>query len=452
MSAATLFERFRAKLFSSGGVDPGERLVVAVSGGLDSCVLLHMLRFGDLPPLHMVAVHFDHSMRLASAEDARWVGGLCRAWDVELVTEAAGSPLRSEDEARDARYGFFERVRQDVGASRVLTGHHADDQAETVLFRVLRGTGIQGLAGIPEVREPGLFRPLLEFWREELEAYASRCRLAWLEDETNQNVGYARNAIRHRLLPEAEALVSEGARRSLARLAILARDNETAWHVVMPLVLDSLAFDRYERGTSVDWHACVALHPALIARVVRWLGAEADLSLDEAGTRLAVEFSSSARSGSRIDLGGGVELRRELDRLLVGRRRPACHDVPLRITDVGPGSGDVVLGGHTIPVAWGSVDAGTRRNTELFTVEELRFPLLVRSREPGDRIRLAEGSKKLKKLFLEARISSDERRQVPVLVDVAGDVVWIPGIARATASRAPAGAPAGAPTLTIGIG
>jgi len=217
--------RFDRALGDLVGDPVAGRMVVAFSGGLDSCVLLHLLRFGATGDAEILVAHFDHAMRRESAADADWVRGLCQAWGLAVTIARAEATLTSEDTARVARYDFLERVRAEEGGGRLLTAHHADDQAETVLFRVLRGTGIEGLSGIPTSREPGIIRPLLGFWREELEAYAGAVGLSWRDDASNADLGYARNAIRGSLLPLAETHVARGARRALVRLAGIAREN-----------------------------------------------------------------------------------------------------------------------------------------------------------------------------------------------------------------------------------
>ena len=144
----SLEARFRAQV-ASVGATPGDAWVVAVSGGLDSVVLLHLLRFAAPDGVRLIAAHFDHAMRPESADDARWVHGLARAWGVDACESRAQAAITSEAEAREVRYAYLETVRVESGARLVLTAHHADDQAETVLFRALRnrsgGFGGHGL-------------------------------------------------------------------------------------------------------------------------------------------------------------------------------------------------------------------------------------------------------------------------------------------------------------------
>ena len=140
-------------------------------------------------------------------------------------------------------------------------------------------------------------------------------------------------------------------------------------------------------------------------------------------------------------------MRRQLDRMVLRRRPSTKPDRPLSIPDAGPGFGDALLGGLTIPVSWGGDDVEAHERFELLSVDGSRFPLIVRSRMPGDRIRLSGGAKKLKKLYLEARIPSEDRGQIPVVVDACGEGHWIPGIGLAEKTVEP-----GTSKLRIGIG
>ncbi|NNM33403.1 MAG: tRNA lysidine(34) synthetase TilS, partial [Gemmatimonadetes bacterium] len=152
-----------------------EPIVVAVSGGLDSMCLLHLLRFySSIGTGRIHVAHFDHRMRPESGEDARWLAGVTRAWELPIHRGEATVSLTTEAKAREARYAFLAEVKASVSAGAVLTGHTADDQAETVLFRAVRGSGPDGLVGIRPAREDGVERPLLRVWRTDIETYAMR--------------------------------------------------------------------------------------------------------------------------------------------------------------------------------------------------------------------------------------------------------------------------------------
>ncbi|MBR9991214.1 MAG: tRNA lysidine(34) synthetase TilS, partial [Gemmatimonadetes bacterium] len=354
------------------------KILVALSGGLDSVVLLHLLRFPIRTEL--VAAHFDHAMRPDSALDASWVSGLCRAWDVGLETARAADPPESEATAREMRYAFLFAAAERLGADAVLTAHHADDQAETVLFRLARGTGLPGLAGIP-VRRGILVRPLLAFTRAELEEYAAQYRLAWREDPGNRSLRFARNRIRHCVLPELER-ARPGATRRIARLAQAAAAAERGWRSVIAVAVDDVVEHRDEGGFVLARERLLAYDPHIRARVLRHLLERLDSRPDRAGTRSAVTFIRSGMSGTGVELPGGVRLEREFDslHLRTARAEAQQQDVALRIADAGPGSGRFVAGGRKYAARWAPaghvVPAGYAAS---FDPSSLRFPLELRA-------------------------------------------------------------------------
>ena len=444
---AGLAARFRRHWEARSWTRPDDRLAVACSGGLDSLVLLHLLRFALHVPAPVLRVaHFDHRMRAESAGDREWVAGLARAWALPLHWERAGEVPGSEEEARSLRYAFLEGLLASREAEWVLTAHHADDQAETVLFRVLRGTGPRGLAGIPESREPGILRPLLPFARSELEAYASHHRLRPREDPTNDSVRHSRNRIRRRLLPELEA-VHPGARCGLLRLARNASRERAALDHFLDRELGKLATTT-AAGFAIDRSALLRFPRPLRSALLRRLAESIGGSLSEAGTASAVEFITGRASGARLDLAGPLRIEREFDRIRMYRPAPAPGpDAPsggeeaLVIEAPSAGGGEIDLSGTRFELRWKTGRAppsaprvagaarGRRGAWESvsFDPARLAFPLRVRSWLPGDRIRIRGRSRKLAKLFREARIPRRERVRRPVVVDARGRVLWLPG-------------------------
>jgi tRNA(Ile)-lysidine synthase len=441
---------------ASGGGLLGElpaegRLVVALSGGRDSVVLLHILRFGGIARGRLVAVHVDHGMRSCSAGDAAWVRGLCRAWQVALVEARLLEAPTSELEARNARWRVLDEVREATGAVGVVTAHHADDQAETVLHHVARGTGLRGLRGIPREADARL-RPLLEVEGAAIEALALRLGIRWREDPSNRDPSWTRNRIRHRVLPALEEAVP-GARRALLRLARVARQEEAALMEATRRILDDVRTSAEPGLQRLDAAALEALGPGLRARVLRRSARELGAPLDARGTRAALAFTTGSRSGSERHLTGGLILSRELDHFVLrasgGEGRAAKErgvatvgvrsspdlrpPLLLRVGMEESGEAPIVLPEGPGRVAWGPAtspeEAATRDGWRAaLDIEVVGGPLLLRPWRPGDRIEMRYGTKKLKKLLVEARLDRERRRGHPVLEDADGRIVWVPGI------------------------
>lgn len=428
-----LEERVARHLTRLGFGDRPRRLVVALSGGCDSVVLLYLLRF-PLARLRLapVAAHLDHAMRPTSEGDAQWVRGLCAAWQVPLASERLAAAPSSEDEARTARYDFLRHAAASARAELIATGHHADDQAETVLFRILRGTGLRGLAGIVPLAG-GVLRPLLPLWREEIEEYARSKRLAWRIDETNLQLDPARNRLRREVLPLLEQQVAPGARRSLVSLAeIAAEAEESLEHAAAEAAEQLVTWQGGEPSLARD-----RLHlydSAITSRVLRNLLRHFGVVLDRTGTRRALQFIIDAQSGRRMPLSSRLWIEIEFERAHIRTSQTLPPDLECQIAGAGESrEAPVRLGGVGYRVVYGLAPDDTGGDPEdrwIFRrqVGLLAFPLRVRGWQAGDRLRMGDRRRSLKKIFLEQRVPRTRRGQLPLLVDATGDVLWVGGL------------------------
>jgi len=227
---------------TKGLISPGGRVIVGVSGGADSVALLHalcQLAKDKNRNYEIIAAHANHGLRDEAAADAEFVqklsqqlGVQCVVEDLDVTTRAAKDKQGTEHAARTLRYEFFRRLALKLNAQTVALAHHADDNVETILFRILRGTGLRGAGGMSASRELGdsgvrIVRPLLEIRRNEIIAYCHDTKLAWCEDHTNLDTTYRRNFLRHELLPLIRQRLNSDTDAAILRLGALAAQTET---------------------------------------------------------------------------------------------------------------------------------------------------------------------------------------------------------------------------------
>ncbi len=428
--------RLDVHLRSSGLLPEGSAITVALSGGLDSVALLDLLEgLSERWCWSLSAAHFDHRMREESGADADWVQALCERRNVPYQMGRSPVVPGNEAEARDLRYEFLERARGELGARWLVTAHQADDQIETVLFRLRRGSGLHGLAGIPARRPPGIVRPLLPFWRAEIADHVEARGLEYLADPTNLDVSITRNRIRHELIPEIEANVDPDIRRQLYRLSELAGRAARVVDRIGESAVRDLVLEASENRIVVARTGFLAYDTGVRAHLLRLLAARVGPRPGRVGTRIALEFINTCPSGRRIHLAGGIVIRREFDRLFFERRSAgeAARDGELVISDASGGEADVRIAGLSWRVRWAlgapEGDMSSGEESAYFDPSELRFPLIVRGWQPGDRIRLPAGTRKLKKVFVDRKVGGSERGGHPLLTDCRG-VLWVVGLVR----------------------
>ncbi|MBT3278111.1 MAG: tRNA lysidine(34) synthetase TilS [Phycisphaerales bacterium] len=308
----------------------GARILVGTSGGKDSMVLLDCLAaMAPAREWSLVVAHLDHGLRDESAADAAWVvsmadhfrlNSMMRRVDVAAMAERLGEGV--EHAAREARMTFFREAAQDAGASAVVLAHHGDDQAETVLFRIARGTSLRGLAGMAPTRELAegvtLYRPMLGARREWIDAYAQRHDLSWREDASNTDTTLRRNAIRHEILPAIEASVAPGASDALVRLATQAAEvSELLAEQSAQLRTEALVLQRPDR-VILDVKRMLTASAIVRRELVRALLAEMGMGLRDLSDRHLrdVDELLSAPRGN-VNLPERFLAKREADLLLL---------------------------------------------------------------------------------------------------------------------------------------
>lgn len=429
-------ERFLAALRALD-LGPGERrALVAVSGGADSVALLDLLvltREGH--GLDLVVAHADHGIHPDSAAVAESVRRLATKLGCRFILGrlelGAGA---GETAARDARHAWLERVRREHAAHLVLLAHHADDQVETVLLRVLAGSAPAGLAGIPARRGP-LARPLLGFRHAELVAHCSARGLDWWEDPSNRDSRHRRAWARHGLLPALREHLPE-VDASLLRLAAQASDDRAAWDAVLD-ALPGLDPRAEPDGASVVAGVLAGYDSALARAVVRGLARRAGCPLGTRRAAAVLGWLPRARRGASVPLGEGWIAELSFDRLRLARPAP-----PAMGASLDGARGELVWGRWRL--RWRHEPAPPRQARDGWTAWLIPGEApWVRACRAGDRLRPlgGRGSRLVVREMQDHRVPRSSRAAWPLL-GVGGETIWLPGICRADAALPARGADA----------
>ena len=466
---STFGQRIFASLKKLEMLRPGERVGVAVSGGADSvALLLLLLELQEKLGIVLSVVHFNHKLRgKASDADEAFVAKLAakhgldfHSASVYVAKKAKDERANLEDAARRARYDYFRSLVESGTCTRIAVAHTADDQAETVLAHLLRGTGLAGLGGIHPVAGP-VFRPLLSVRRSDLRRFLRAQKQAWREDATNRDTKRMRARIRRKLLPLLEKQFQPAIVEHLATLAGLAQEDEAFLDAVAEERLRALVRKGVEEARIAvgdlfqPWKKMEFSEPsgegeentewtrALSKRMVRHIIANIKLSAGQLGANhveAILELARNGQNGSSLALPGRIEVRKERDALVfhalgkvegqTSQSTPREYEYKIDL-----GKGDVEVNVAELGcvfrlrvIDWPPKRGETSRDGAVLDRDRLRFPTLLRNWRPGDRLRPQghRNARKLKRLLNEKHVSRWERNGWPVLTS-GGDLVWARG-------------------------
>jgi len=423
--------------------EAGQRWGLAVSGGPDSVAMLEaMVELADRIGIRLGVAHFNHQLRGAESDaDEAFVRERAEALGLPFESDAA-VPGETDGEnleaaARRARYAFFERLLQQGTFDRIATGHTRSDQAETVLFRVLRGTGIAGLAAVRPVRQPGIVRPLIDVSRGEVIEWLKQRGSAWREDASNSELRFSRNRLRHDLLPQLRTEWNPQVDQALARLGAQAAAEESYWDDVVAGALESLAA-AYDAGSvEIDCMAARALHPAVLHRCLERLARQSKApgrQFDaQALEQLAAMIQPSGPKQGRLP---GLTAQRSCDILLLRQEMAAAPVAPVEASApsdlAAPDGRSRVL----LQFAAASEPIHGRNLLDYNRLSSLH----LRAWQPGDRL-AGEAERPMRELFRSSRVPAWERERWPVLAGLSEQepvVVWSRGFGASKAFAASA--------------
>lgn len=416
-------------------VPSGASILVAVSGGADSIALLHALI--ELGYTVHVA-HFDHQTRNGqSTLDAQWVEEIAAGLEIpfylgtaDIPGMAEHSPHSFEELARRERYAFLGETAHEKDCQAIATGHHQDDQAETVLMRLIRGTSLHGLSGIPPMRNDDnipIIRPLLNSARMDLLDFLESRQLSHLEDESNENTEFLRNRVRHELIPNLKGQYNSHVTHHLTQLAEIAQLENN----FMDSLLDAFRNRCMKSDTLLNRHAFRAGHPAMQRRLVHDWAVEKGVLPDYRHIADAVDFITDAAAGKNFDLGhfGQLSNGKDLTALVIAKKSgEEVHFAPIGVP------GETQLLGQrfrisTLPINPNeTIKEQCTPQRQLVNAQCLNGTVEIRTRKNGDRFQPfgMTGTRKLKDYFSDLGIPPAIRSSIP-LITVDDEIIWIVG-------------------------
>ncbi|WP_404406668.1 tRNA lysidine(34) synthetase TilS [Jeotgalibacillus malaysiensis] len=432
-----------------GMVSKGDKVLIGVSGGPDSLALLHF--FSEVrSDLNVEAVHVDHGLRGSSGSDAAYVEAYCRQRRIPfhlLKADVKGRMKETgegvQEAARKVRYDYFKKLMEETGADVMMVGQHADDQVETILFRLTRGTSIRGAAGILPVRPFAagkMVRPFLSVTKAEIEQYCEQHHLIPRRDPTNESDAYTRNRLRRHVIPllkKENPLLHEAFERFSEELS-----EDNAWleqeaGKALEEVCVEKSRERFHLSIEKFRTYGLPLQRRMIHLILNYLYAKVPTSLSSAHTRAILELLKQAHPSGDLHLPESLTITRSYHDGYFHFQRE-IHDAAYTYSIDKEQQIDLP-DGHCLEVQTGEI-VPDKPYHDLYYVSESFIPLTVRSRRDGDKIRLPDGkgSKKIKDVFIEKKVPLKQRSQHPIVTAADGSVLWIPGLRKAPSDGKPA--------------
>lgn len=407
-------------------ISPGDRIIVGASGGPDSTCLLHVLHsLKSQFDFELIAAHFEHGLRPGEDEkETEFISSFAQRLGVPFEYKRAEQDIREgsgslEEKARLVRYNFLEEVRKRHKAHKIALGHNMNDQAETVIMRLLRGSGISGLKGIPAVRDGLIIRPIIALNRDDVIYYLQKNRLRYMSDSSNTDKRFLRNRLRYELIPILQQYQPNIIRFLSKTSEIINMEDDFMESQARKWAEKNVLF---KSGLSaIPIHMFKELHVALKNRVLRYLlkkklGHLKRITYDHINDIVTMLYGE--RPNMEVHLPYGIIVKKRYNWLLIDEKR-GFEDFYYNI----PGCGTYYLDAISSWIILEQVElfqeSSSEENTIFLNADLIEFPLTIRNVRPGDKIALKgiKGHKKVKDIFIDMKIPQDVRKSIPILVN-----------------------------------
>ncbi|QUI20821.1 tRNA lysidine(34) synthetase TilS [Vallitalea pronyensis] len=418
-------------------VHEGDTVIIGVSGGMDSMCLLHIFdQLKDQLGISICVVHVHHGIRADAGEDVTLVEKTCEHlaipchvsyFDVKKL--AKSYKLSLEEMGRKIRYDVFEQQRLRVKNGKIAIGHHINDQAETVIMHLMRGTGLKGIGGIPPVRD-FIIRPFIDCTREEIEHYCHEHQIAYRDDYTNALNVYTRNKIRHTVIPYVEEQFNKNFVQHMVNTAHIARSEDDYIHGIVLEKMEQV-ITRKDNSYTIDLDAFNALNLVIRRRIIRQV-------LHQLGSLKNIEYKhieqilqlAHKEVSKKIQLPKGIVAKKAYSSIIMsvlGENKTKAFEKDVHLnTKTYIEALDSYVEVRLLEAQKDNIPKNLY--TKWFDYDKIKYNLKVRNRRQGDAIviRGIDGQKKLKKYFIDAKIPREERDKIPLLVD-GSQIIWIIG-------------------------
>ena len=430
-----IFEKVLSTINKYELIKKGDKIVVGLSGGPDSVCLLHILsRMKDEWDLEIYAAHLNHQIRgIEAQKDAFYISKLCEEMGITFFIKSINVPeycekngVSIEEGARQLRYEMFSEIKDKTKANKIAIGHNLNDQAETILMRIMRGTGLQGLKGIDYIRDGVIIRPILDIERKDIEEYCKHYKLNPRIDQSNLESIYTRNKIRLDLIPYMKDNFNSNVIESIVRMGnSLRSDNDYLENEALIKFKDISKIN--SDSVELKINSYTNLHSAIKVRVLRnsikqILG---DTNfIDQRHIDDIIELEDESKIDKVINLPRGIFVYRKKDSIIITNKEIVieelefCYNIPsngfIKIREIG-----VVIETQVM-----SIDKYKRsksdKSCKWFDFNKIEGGIVARNRRTGDKIKLSGGSKKIKDLFIDIKIPKEDRSKVPIIADSQG--------------------------------